>query len=52
MFGLAEVLAKLGRPAEADEAYQKAIEINATSKIAEFAQQERRRIASRQSNPR
>lgn len=49
MFGLAEARANLGRLAEADEAYQKAIEINASSKIAELAQDERRRIASRQS---
>lgn len=49
MFGLAEALANLGRLPEADEAYKKAIAIDASSKIADLAQGERRRIASRRS---
>jgi tetratricopeptide (TPR) repeat protein len=49
IFGLAEALANLGRLQDVDEAYEKAIAIDASSKIADFAQGERRRIASRQS---
>jgi tetratricopeptide (TPR) repeat protein len=47
MFGLAEALTALGRPEGADEAYRKVIEINEYSKIAELAQESRRKMAER-----
>jgi Flp pilus assembly protein TadD len=52
MFGLAEALAKLRRFQEADDVYKKSIDIDSHSRIAEAAQGERRKIATRQSNNR
>ena len=46
MFGLAEALALLGRQKEAAEAYLKVIEINEYGKIAELAQEARRKMAA------
>jgi tetratricopeptide (TPR) repeat protein len=45
MFGLAEALSILGRHKEADEAYQKTIDINEFGKLADLAREARRKAA-------
>ena len=45
MYGLAEVLMALGRLKEADETYKKVVDINEYNKIAELAQEARRKMA-------
>ena len=49
MFGFAETLSILGRRKEADEAYQKTIDINEFGKLADLAKEARRKAAERRS---